>query len=452
MDDFDIEIAPLRRATADDQADERVDAHGERSPTAPRLSPRGRALRLGGILGALLTAVAVLVAVTPGARSAVVGFVIGPTPTATQTLDGGRDAFAVEDQVPWGRLTIDGHPGPQLYPAQSVTQFTLPQLATFVLARGRHQVEYRADPFPTVRCTLSVPAAPGDTCPIDPQVIDYLVTTGRFTRLLDLGATVDRLPAEEALALAHATQRALDDAAAGAGGTLLPGDHYADADGRVTTASEALIADPTYTLLGDAPALPNGRCAILCSDGAPLAQSSSDAWLVYAAVDLSWRYRDGSGHVVLADGPPGQPEAAWPASLQVGVRRVGGTWQVRVIDVLSSGSSVRDPLTCPMGAHYLDVLRATPDQTTVPLSDSSYQWPTSSSSPALGCVFGGQRIDTQGTPTGPVALVLYRCGVLTAVNDEALADFPHLSRASPHETALALAAWPPTDATRGPPG
>jgi len=222
MDEFDIDVVPLKHEAPGERGSTAAPTQ-VRSPLATRLGPRERLLRASAILGVLLLALALLVAVTPGARSAVVGAVLGPTPTATTALLDGNDRFAVEDQVPWGTLLIDGHPGPTLIPGLQASNTGLPQLMTFGLARGRHQLEYRADPFPMLRCTLSVPAAPRDTCPIDPQVIDYLVSDGPYTRLLDLRGTVDHLPAAQANVLADATQRTLDAAAAAGQGVLAPG-------------------------------------------------------------------------------------------------------------------------------------------------------------------------------------------------------------------------------------
>jgi len=155
---------------------------------------------------------------------------------------------------------------------------------------------------------------------------------------------------------------------------------------------------------------------------------------------------------VLADGPPGPPAARQAGAVQVGVRRVGGGWQVRLIPAIPQGSPARDPLTCVIGAHYLDVLRASPDQTTISLTDHSYLWPASSAPPELGCVFGGWRTDDQGNRTGAVALVLYRFGALLAVNDEAYRVFPHIPMVSAHERALAQAAWPPPTGSTSPGG
>jgi hypothetical protein len=51
---------------------------------------------------------------------------------------------------------------------------------------------------------------------------------------------------------------------------------------------------------------------------------------------------------------------------------------------------------------------------------------------------------TTGTVSGPMALVLYRAGALTAVNEQAHQVFPGLPLASAHERALAAAVTPAT--------
>lgn len=483
MDEFDFEVVPLKRPEAEKEegpgpaSSPAPSRASSRAPFMPRLSSRTRLLRAGGILAVLLLAVSVVVAVTPGTRSAVVGFVLGPTSTATFTpppLLRGYDHIAVEDQVPWGTLLIDGKPAPALNPGGPESQTGVLALPTFGLSRGMHQLEYRAAPFPVMRCILSVPVAPHDTCPLDPQAIDFLVSTGPGTRLVDLQRTVDRLPAAQLAALNAATQHALDAEAAKARGTLAPGDHYLSANEQVVAAGAPLTATPTY-VLGPATSDPSGAagtasgtgtgapCVTLCAAGGPMAQSSATDWVLGAQMDVTWRYQTADGHVVLANGPPGPAGARQDVLIQVGARWLGrtdtgtgsatgeatgasGQWQARL---LPTTAGVRDPVVCTVGAHYLDVLRAIPGQSTIDFSDESYVWPDQlwSSPSAPGCVFAGSRTDNQGNLTGNVALVLYRFGALLAVNPEAQQVFPHLPLASQHERALALAAWPPPTST-----
>ena len=78
------------------------------------------------------------------------------------------------------------------------------------------------------------PPRASDTCPLDhsPMAIAYLDAQRAATRLLDLQATIDRLPSAQAHALAIAAQAALTALAASLpGGTLAVGDHYLDQHG-----------------------------------------------------------------------------------------------------------------------------------------------------------------------------------------------------------------------------
>jgi len=80
------------------------------------------------------------------------------------------------------------------------------------------------------------------------------------------------------------------------------------------------------------------------------------------------------------------------------------------------------------------------------IDDGRAQWPYKASTPELGCLLvGSETSETDpntGKPSGPVALVLYRAGVLLAVNDLARKWYPMLPQASAHERALASAVAP----------
>ncbi len=108
---------------------------------------------------------------------------------------------------------IDGKAGPDVRGwALHAAVLHEPQGAAFHLTPGRHTLEYRAAPFPTLKCIVSVPASSADTCPLDqadslPPMSDWSIKPK--TRLLDLQATIDRLPATQAQALVAATQAQL---------------------------------------------------------------------------------------------------------------------------------------------------------------------------------------------------------------------------------------------------
>ncbi len=451
MDEFDIEVTPLESPSPEEDSIASPAPVGQQSPLARSLSQRGRWLRVGSMLAVILIAMTLLITFTPGVRSVLAGIVSGPTPTATPSLAGGKDRFTVEHTVPWGVLMIDGRQIPSQTLVGSSTGTGLPfRLSTFGLSRGQHRVEYRATLFPTLSCTVSVPAALSDTCPLEPNAIDFFVSDGPSTRMLDLRATPDRLPAEQVQALADVTQVALDAEAHRTQGQLAPGDHYLDTNGTVVTARTGLIAVPTYTLSRDLDQTSGAPCAILCAELGPLAPTSAEEWLVNAPATLTWSYRDVNGHSVLDGGLPMPSTLQQPASVDLGVRFGNNRWQVRIVSSEESGHAVSDVFPCALGAHYLDVLRASPEQTTVSVADFSYQWPISAASPQLGCVLVGGRISMQGSLLAPIAEVLYRFGVLLAVNDAARQVFPHLPLANAHERALALRAWSPSTDTSTP--
>jgi hypothetical protein len=138
-----------------------------------------------------------------------------PPPTPTATLLPGADTIIWTHSVPWGTLTIDGRAISGQEVGNSQTFHTLPS--------GRHLIVYRATHFPALRCQLSVPAHPRDTCPVAPRGDDPTSFTGR-AREVDLRATPERLPPEQQQALLAA----IDAVLAGTQTTVpvIPGDHY----------------------------------------------------------------------------------------------------------------------------------------------------------------------------------------------------------------------------------
>src|SRR5260370_16176288 len=88
-----------------------------------------------------------------------------PAPPPVARLSIGADTLYFAQGVPWGRLALDGRAlGDADY---SVLHTDLdPPYISLRLTRGPHTLEYRAAPFPVLRCDLSLPASPADTCPL----------------------------------------------------------------------------------------------------------------------------------------------------------------------------------------------------------------------------------------------------------------------------------------------
>jgi hypothetical protein len=407
---------------------------------ASRRTLTQRLLRAGSLLVLLSVLVSAFLLVLAGNRPTILSLLAHPTPTATAIPRSGDDTFLWEHSVPWGRLLIDGQPGPDVGgSALHQDAEGVPRGAAFHLARGRHTLEYRAAPFPTLRCTLSVPATRIDTCPLNRAAdLSFLVPDAPLTRLLDLQATIDRLPEAQAQALLAATQAQLTSlAAAFLPGMLTVGDHYLDSAGQLTQASAALTFAPRIRLESTIDRNDDVVCVTLCSNTSLFTAYSAEVWALLAPVALTWRYTTTAGQVVLADGPAGALEARGSTPMSIVAQWRDGSWQIQTPLV---GSPQPDPVICPTGEHYREALQVTPGQTTV---HQNFHWPYVASTAELGCLYAGSEMDpTTGQPSGPIALVLYRAGALLAVNAAAHQVFPTLPLVSAHERALAQAVAP----------
>ncbi|HEV2235200.1 MAG TPA: hypothetical protein VGR57_00935, partial [Ktedonobacterales bacterium] len=134
------------------------------SPFRSRMSQRTRVLRLMGISVLLLLALAIPLASLPPTQRLVANVLHPATPTATPLYPPGVYPIWYINSVPWGVLRIDGRTGIRLTGVATLSGSTY-QPPVFKLGKGRHTIRYDAPPYPPLNCTLSVPAAPGDTCP-----------------------------------------------------------------------------------------------------------------------------------------------------------------------------------------------------------------------------------------------------------------------------------------------
>jgi hypothetical protein len=397
----------------------------------PRASSPQRRWRRASLISLLLLLIAALFLIPDQNRAALLRTLSFPTAAPDAPIQSGNDTFLWEHAVPWGRLLIDGKPGPALVGA-GLSDDPVPQThAPFRLPRGRHTLEYDAALFPTLRCTVSVPYSPDDTCPLGTEGVPP--GPDRLARLLDLQATVNRLSTHERQALVATAQERLTALAAGLPlGSLMVGDHYRDATGQVTQASTAMQLAAQFPLDNNPNRFGGLACVTICAMTSVVDPVSTTDWILTVAVKLTWRYTTTDGGTILADGSAGEGDASsQPIPLQA--RWSAGDWQ---IDLPTAGAGQADPITCPTGAFY---------RTGLTLPDSAFVWTIGATLPEQGCLFAGSVIDrTTGRPSGPLGLVLYRAGVLLAVNGQAHTWFPTLPLASAHERALANAVAPTT--------
>lgn len=433
--------APDASSTPDDLEASGPDPLTRRISLAARRTRRQRLARTGSAVAVLLLLVSAVLLVPAGNRAALLQLaqlVTPPPPLPTAVPQEGDDLFLWEHSVPWGQLRIDGKPGPIVSgPATG---------AAFRLSRGRHTLEYTAALFPPLRCVVTVPFQRDDTCPLDRGLGASSITSSTpLTRVLDLRATIDRLPSAQAQELIAETQaRFTAMATALPHGTLVPGDHYLDTSGdlrQITPSDDIHALSPQFRLASSLDLYAGTACITLCTRTGLGESYGEDAnargWALLAPVDLTWRYLAADGRVALDNGPSVPVGAQRSMLIPIVARWQADTWQV---DIPVYGKQA-DPVLCVTGQHYREVLQLTPGQTSI--DDQNFPWPFLVSTSELGCLYAGSARDPlSGKPIGPFALAFYRAGVLLAVNPMAHEVFPSLPMASAHESALANAVAP----------
>ena len=376
------------------------------------------ALLLSGIVG-------------EGKASALETF-FAPAPTAT--LSPSETVIAVVHWAPWGRLLANGRPVAQLStpprPSPTSTFAAAAYVTTFTLPRGRYTLEYTAEPFPTLRCQLSIPSTASDNCPLSRQNIPSAVAhLAPDARTLDLHVAPEYLPSDAYRALEDAVRQMLATAYSGTT-TLRPGDHYLDVRRQVATAREPLEAHASFTLLPDLgdPAAERG-CTNICS--APFAHSDFlshgipnrlYAWIgATAQARMSYRYTAPDGHVALDDGPI----AANPApniALPIAIAWENGEWHVAPQAYMLGA----DPCQLAIFDANDGLSAASPNALTVSASYPLRNW-------LEGCVV---EVSAGRTGTNRVVPLFYRFGVVMAVSSEAQQAFPSLPLPSAYERQL----------------
>jgi hypothetical protein len=307
------------------------------------------------------------------------------------------------DGVPWGALRVDD----QLIGVATISGSPL------TLAPGRHTVDYRAEPFPHLRCTISVPTAGSDTCPL------FYSGTGQgilaATRMIDLGATLEALPVEQRFALMSAIDSALRDINSSA--TVAPGSHYA-ASGGAAMARAPLSATLVFTLNTDlgrgTPSDLPPDCISLCTSGVAFPRPNAN-WSLQVHALMRWVFTNAHGVSTYSD----EMDVGLSASVHW-----DGTWLVEA----SAHGNAGD--ICQFAMHQLPPLLGGGASAAIGVSGSEDL--------ADGCLITLHHDPGEGSSLPPkVALLLYRFGVLLSANDTAEQLFPRLPRASASERALA---------------
>jgi hypothetical protein len=423
-EDFEVEVTDLRTGRALPHATNSASTSPPAVPAdnAPQRGPLGtawkpvgasspggaRRLRAAVVGAAVLLVTVLLLGSVPDPRASLASLLHLPTPAPTATLTQFADQFSAINGVPWGVLRADGK-RVSLYPAQSMYAFSLP--------RGRHTLEYRADPFPVLRCVVSVPQAANDTCPLKSAAdadVKILIGVGRY---LDFGCTLRALSDQQQAALETVIQHALD--ALQLTTTVPSGARYLSVDGTPQIATAALAATFSYRLNFDqqrSRVADVAYCVTLCN------AFGADVWYVAVHVVMGWGFTSAGvaplALPALANQPPDAlmvAQATWQNGWQTGGQPFGG-------------GNVCDDIRGNAYALFTSAANGSP----VTVSAQA------AANPADGCLFTVTPAgDSASTAPAPTSVYLYRFGILFTVDANAHAGAPGLPVANADEQALA---------------
>lgn len=399
------------------------------------LRPGPRLFQAGGILVLLLFCLALLLSSAPGLRSAV--FTILPGHNATPTTGPGPriDLLYIDAAPPWGALSIDGRPLARLPDPASGHPLHL--------AAGTHHLIWRAAPFPTRFCTLSVPSLPTDTCPADAtaqtpdQHLAWIVSfansmltlaraqqdtlNGQIQRTLDSFQASDLVQPGEQFAETTMESNALNPASP----TAIAGQPLR-ATLHLTLDSQGVANACTSGGTVNACTINERRCGGLCT------QSSQGVfWNVLAVIKTSWTYTTLDGRVVATNMADAQGSAArLEHVLALAVRWDGAHWRVQAAAQFFNG-----PIPCVTASDYAaisDTFGSSPFQ--------AFSWRyIPAPNLAAGCLVVLTSI-TNGGPSPTASsqiLYLHRFGIFIAINRLAQEYNPFLPHPTPYELDLA---------------
>jgi hypothetical protein len=422
----------------------------------PGFAPRQHRLQLVVTAGIVVLALLVILGSTAPVRELVSGVFIRPAPTPVPTLAPGADLFYVEGNPPWGKLSIDGHAIAQL-PRMSLD----PPLR---LARGRHVLVWKADPFLSLRCTVSVPPFYiMDTCGYNQAV---QLDSGLSAYIITFSVSLTLLPADQRAPLVQATQAALD--AQQSTDIVQPGELYAlspndpkcrDAPGQplcYATARQPLKATLSFQLDANEasdetcidPEPPSctfsyQNCHLFCS-GFDSGSSAAQAWDVFVPVRPLWKFATLDDQVLERDIPDNSLwDFATGQTIDESLVPLGITW-----DSLGWHVTVSHDASGSDAGFFDPACAAAQDEVQLflypPADASGMQWQFASGpAPAVGCIALGSPQPNPGTTPTPsssqaaVAYCLHRFGVNLAANELAQRYWPYLPVADAREQLLA---------------
>lgn len=394
-------------------------------PPAPR-SPHRRAV---GLAATALLVVAALVGLFAHATSDPGGafdtLLQIYTPTPQPTFVPGANLVYIMHGVPWGVLTIDGKQIPQ---SDAIAK-------GISLTHGTHHLVYQARYFPTLRCVISAPSQPEDSCPIDgPQgESGQFISDHGLARMVNLDLESSKLQANQFSALEQQMSRMLS--AKTYSTTIAPGARYMTEQGAIVTASEPLTLrlqvslDPIVS--GDSTTPAGPLCIQLCS--APVSIDSVDSldnhWWVNIEVSELWSLTDAHGHTTVMNHPVVNPGLTQD-TLRVGIQLTASGWNISGLEH-PDGAVLSDNASATVTQFFTS--QTQPQGTN---SSGGYSF-AFGSNPLDGCVIDLNFNDDLATNVPITMRVLWRFGTLEALDGAAHKRFPSLPMANAAEQAAA---------------
>lgn len=443
QDESDVEISDIpgeNAADSDIVASPKVPDWPFRRPA----SPRQRALQLTLIISVVALILFIILGSSADVRDVLVGGIFGRAPTPA--LAPGSDLFYIEGTPSWGRVSIDGRALSQL-PSVRITPPPATSDPPLQLARGRHQIVWRADPFQPQSCFVSVPELNTDTCH---NVGVVQAGPGLNARIIIFSESLATLAADQRTALVQETQATLDSLQSSE--IVQPGEQFVHAQPKslVDTAVRPLRATLSFQLDTDirSNALCSGGvelcvlggqdCRLFCSqldrvDPMPM-PFLGPGWNVMAIVHSSWAYATLDGQIIADNQPDDRGNARdFEHFVSLKITWNGIRWYVSI-----PGNSY--DLACASAQEGFELdseLQAVWKNT-----NQTVQWQFGAGpNLAVGClVIVTIMQDSNATPTStppPGAYLLHRFGIFLAANDVAHHYWPLLSLANTYEQKLA---------------
>ncbi len=451
-DDSGVEISDIpgeNAAVSDIAASPKVPYWPFRRP----VSPRQRALQLTVIISVVALTLLVILGSSASVRDALIVGIFGPAPTPTPTLAPGSDLFYIEGTPSWGRVSIDGRALSRL-PIVRITPPPATNDPPLQLARGRHQIVWRADPFQPQSCFVLVPELNTDTCR-NVGVVE--ARPGLNARIIIFSESLATLAADQRTALVQETQATLDSLQSTE--IVQPGEQFVHVRPKsqlVDRAVRPLRATLSFQLDTDitSNALCSGEaalcvfggqdCRLFCTqiertDPVPM-PLLEPGWNVTAIVRSTWEYATLDGQVIAGNQPDDRGNARdFEHFVSLKITWDGTRWYVSI-----SGNSY--DLACASAQEGIELdseLQAVWKNT-----NQTVQWQFGAGpNLAVGClVIVTIMQDSNATPSSPppVAYLLHRFGIFLAANGVAHHYWPNLPLADTYEKGVAQSlATPP---------